>query len=235
MKLYWSSVSFVFGLFAFSCGTDNKMEPYSPLTDEQSARQAVDKKDWQTAIDLYAKIIGADSERYDLVPLYATALAGKGGITVLQIVIDQLGSASEAGSGVGALLDGMVPANADSAMLASVDAAVDVIATIPSAVLDADTELNSTVLLQHSIYATVYTAMLLDSLVGLDENGNFDPSAFASMTDEEASAILDAFIQAGSIGGGEGEFSSTMQTAANQIDSMEGDNTKEKLENFLSQ
>jgi len=217
------------------CGTDNKAEPYVDLTDEQKARKALDAEEYEDAAELYAQVIEDDPERYDLFPIYATALAGAGGVSLLGVVMDQLAnsaSASGADTGVLGMIDKIVPADATREKAEFVDQAVEVLNGIPAEVLEG-AAYRVGVSLQLTIYSSVYTAMIMDLILTIDA-GTVSPEALAARTPEDAALILDAFLQAGSVGDPDSPMTQAMSQAATQIEGMEGETTADKLRNYLN-
>jgi hypothetical protein len=222
-------------MFTINCGTDNKAAPYVDLTDEQAARKALDAEEYEDAAELYAKVIEDDPERYDLFPIYATALAGAGGVSLLGIVMEQLASsASESGADTGVLgmIDKIVPADSTREKAEFVDQAVDVLNVIPAETLEGATY-RVGVSLQKTIYSSVYTAMIMDLVLTIDA-GSVSQESLENMTPEDAVLILDAFLQAGSSGDPDSPMTQAMSEAATQIESMEGATTADKLRNYLS-
>jgi hypothetical protein len=223
--------SFAFGL---SCGTTNRAEPYVALDTEQKARKALDDKDWAAAVEQYALLVEDYPETYKYRVLYATALAGAGGVELLSVVLDQLGGAGGSSSGILGLIDQIVPAEVTNEKTASVKLAVEVLQAIPDAALEEDAELKSSSQLQKTVYSSVYTAMLLDSILNI-ENGQITPENLANMTPEQAIQIIDAFILAGSVGDPSNPLTQAMASAGESINGASGEDAKAKLQEYLNQ
>jgi hypothetical protein len=235
MNFFISRIVVLTGLTGvhLACGTKNQAEPYVELETEQKARKALDDKDWATAVEQYALLIEESPEDYKYRTLYATALAGAGGVELLSVVLDQLGGAGGASSGILGLIDQIVPADVTDEKTASVKLAVEVLQEIPESALEADAELKSSSQLQKTVYSSVYTAMLLDSILNI-QNGQVTPENLANMTPEQALAIIDAFILAGSVGDPSNPMTQAMAGAGESINSANGEDAKAKLQEYLN-
>ena len=218
------------------CGANNALEPYADLNKEQEARKALDAKDWDAAILLYEDLKTEEPERFDLYTLHATCLAGSAGIAILDVLLDQIASAASGatGGGVLGLVSSLVPEGATSEDTNSLNSAIELLDEVPDSALDDDSELSAAILLQLTLYSSIHAAMVMDQVLGIDANGTPDPAALEDMTPAEAASVIDALLQAGSVGDPDSPLTQAMAEAAAEINAAEGATTQEKLENFLN-
>jgi hypothetical protein len=216
-----------------ACGNDNKAAPYVEKSKAESAREALDNKDFATAVELYAELVEESPEDFKTYSLYAASLAGFGGVSLLSVVLDQL-SAGASGGGVLSLIDQIVPAEITDEKTAAMKDAVEILELIPDTAMEADAELRSSASLQKTVYSAVYTAMLVDSLLNIQE-GQITQENLENLTEEQAVQIIDAFILAGEAGDPNNPLTQAMSQAGESINGASGEGAKARLQEYFRQ
>ncbi len=220
-------------LSMMSCGTRSLATDYVELTPDQEARQALDEQNFAKAVELYQALVDAEPEGYERYPYLATSYAGLSGFDVFQTLLETAISSVDQAA-VNAKLSSAVPANPTADELAAMKAAVDTLLALPSEYRDANNKsitTASSVAIQLQLYQAAYPLMLMNKFVSKTSEGSLDPERLATMTEEDALAILDS-LQAVQAGGGVVGDAVTGVLAT--IAAQPGADNKEKLANYLA-
>lgn len=247
--LRWLGLTLVLIVPLSACGTKNVADcdegrppiPCSERTDDEKARQALDDKDWDTAIELLVRLKEDEPERYDRYPLLAAAYAGRAGFDVFGFA-RQSGEAS-GGSAVN-LVNKFLP-SADGSdpetyanYVGDMHLAVETLKGIPADELGSTSAADyaESALLQLSIYEASYAFMFLQQFVTPTATG-LDVSRFESMTEEEAIAVIRSLEDVTALEQvpGNAAIQTQVQSALDSIDSQDGADYREKLRQYMEQ
>jgi hypothetical protein len=203
---------------------------------DEDARIALDNGDLPTAIAIYKELIVKEPETYSRYPLLSAALAAHAGLDIFNIVNANFGASQS-------LLQTMntfIPTpqkkttGYDDALL-DMKEAVNILKTVPEALRQDITasKFAASCAFQLTLYQSAYSIMLINKYAY--SSSGYDPSKLATMTPEDALAILQNLIAAGSVvSGAQGEAASAAVTKAyDAINSQPGSNNQEKIAAYV--
>lgn len=208
----------IVALFALSigCGEDNVADcetgrkgiPCTPRTAEEDARRALDESppNYGRAIELLEPLITAEPESYARHVLLGASYAGRGGISILQLVESQLDDSGNASGSLIGSLSAILPDPLElqesyDGAVADVGRAVSVLQLVPNDATDADARYAVSAGLQLTLYRSAYSVMYLNKFVISPSTGAFDPALLATMTEADALVVIQTLIAAGGASG----------------------------------
>lgn len=219
------------------CSGTNLFESGTTKTPDEMARIALEKEDWDTAVDLYADLVNNNPEDYWRFPLMASALAGRAGIDILSIAAGILtGGAS---SNILGEIGKYVPKDPTADELADLASAIARLEAIPaenraaSGPFAYSSEANT----QLTIYRGAESSMILNKYQPADAKdsatSSYDRDNLEGMSETEVASIM-GNIQ-GMADDGDESLGPSAQSTLDAINSTPGDTQKEKLLNYLDQ
>ncbi len=217
-----------------ACGTASKATPYVSLSEEQEARKALDAKDFERAIELYKALIEAEPETYARYPFLATAYAGQAGFDIFETLVESVVTSQGSHLSPVDVIKSALPADPNDLQLQAMASARDTILAIPADLrskTNAEASYASSAALQLEFYQAAYPLMYMNRFVAKTSSGSLDPDRLASMTPEDAAAILDSLRSAEGLGG---DLGTAVSSVLSEIDAQPGADTKEKLIQYLS-
>ncbi len=234
---------YLLALFA-SCGSNNVFDCSSPLsgvpcserTKDEDARIALDSGDLETAITLLRELINEEPTIYSRYPLLAAALAGRSGF-------DIFGAASADFSAGRSLMESMstlipTPLTKGALYESSLTDMNDSIVILETVTVELRTTLTgdkfaTSCSLQLMLYQSAYSIMIINKYTY--STTAFDPAGIASLSAEDATAILSHLLAAGSItlGTGKSGHSAAVQSAYTSIQSQPGSTDQEKIAAYV--
>jgi hypothetical protein len=239
MKKIMTSVSALALSFFLSACDTNIFAPVDKADPAEKAASYMDQGKTDEAISVLNNALQDEPENYQLISLLASAKAQKAGLDTLDIAIrlaDSAGddSASEDSGESNALtslfviLPEVTQSNRDLML-----ECVNLLNSIPEA-----SRTNADIF-KSTLFNAAFTAMQA-KYFDADGDGQFTQEELENLDDESASAILDSLLNAENAAQyfqGEGSDAVAAEAVAeirSQIDAQEGENTAEKLRNFLA-
>lgn len=238
-------------LICSSCGTKNAADcdggqagvPCSERTQDEEARLALERGDYESAVTILEKLVADQPENYQRFALLAAAYAAKAGFDLFKAASQGNTTSSESGgltSSVGKFLP--TPQQQGDTKYAesivTMGKAVATLKAIPAAKRSATaTEKYSTsAALQLTLYTVAYSVMYMNKFAYSSTTGAFDPSKLATMTAADAAAILGALADAGASYGGEsGEaLKTSIDKALTDINGQPGASDNDKLQSYIA-
>lgn len=229
---------------AFSCSDENAAKSYTPLTEDQKAKQALDDEDFPLAIELYKALIEKYPDEYQRYPLLATAYAASAGVSVLSILKGSLGggggeeedkeeSENSSDSGLFAQLDSSVPSDPSDDELDDIQLAVETLQAVPEDLRSRDGGLaySASAALLLDIYLAASSTMNLNKFTEVGEDGQLDRDKLEEMSPEDVDRILTNLESIAEAQGS--EMSETVAKTLAKIEEQEGETTKERLINYI--
>ena len=230
---------------AADCGKKTLFVKCSPRTDDENAAIALDGGDYATAITLLQKQVDLHPTEYSRYPLLAAALAGRAGVSILELAESNLsrgsgdsGSTSGDGGGFIDQISSFLPTpgelgdEAYRAAVADVASAVDALNTIPADLRSAESaeRYAASAALQLTLYQSIYSVMYLNLFAISPVSGQFDPIQLATMTEADATIVIQGLEAAAEAQAGtDPALKAQIDAAISQINAEDGSTNKDKL------
>ena len=215
-----------------ACDTASKAEPYAELTPEESARIALDAKDFPEAIRIYKDLIAAAPEDYESYRFLATAYAEQGGFDIVEAI---LGTLSESSSNPLDNLSKFLPAEPTAEQIESLGLAKDTLLLLPvehRSFGHPEIATSSSAAQQLQFYQSAYSLIYLKQFTQVTETGSLDPARLEEMTDADVDTILNNFEAIAETEGG-GAVAEGVEEFISQLDAAPGGTRREKLLAYL--
>lgn len=242
------SILWLVALVAACGGSDNLADcekglavvPCSERTPEEEARLALDRGDFDKAIELLTELIEEEPESYGRYTLLAAAHAARAEVAVVDIAMSSFsGGGGSAIDQVTAFLPdpAEVGAEAYALYVRDMGLALTYLKQIPDE-LRAETSSEKyakSAQLQLGIYSAAYAIMYLNQFIATTASGGLDPAKLATMSEEDALTVLSTLAEAGQLQAAVGspELAAKIDTTLTAVDSQPGGNQKEKLQNYV--
>ena len=212
-----------------SCGSANVFDPVVNRTQKEEARRDLEKNNYDTAISHLNSWLAKHPNDDEARGMLAVAYARKGGMDPLAIAAQIASGASQGGdSSFLQTLAGSLPAS-DSAALAALGSAIDVLKAIPAESRTPEQNM------QLALSQVTYSAAIVKSTIG--EDGKIDPSKVDALTDEQAALaaqnILDAPQTLAQAGQADGSNAQKLSQVSSSMQGQSGASDGEKLKAFL--
>lgn len=233
---------------AYACGTKNIADcdeglpgiSCSQRTDEENARLAMDRADYTEAIRLLSALIEEYPEKYALHTQLAAAHAARANIAILDLALNGM---SVSGDNLQEQLKDFLP-NAKTVgvpvyaeYLGDIRQSLAVLKLIPEQLRDATSSeaYAKSAQIQLALYSAVYSVMYLNQFVVTNDDGSLDLEKLATMSEEDALAIITSLADAGQLQSAAGSSAMTANINATlaAIDAQPGASRKEKLQNYV--
>lgn len=215
-----------------ACDTASKAEPYAEHTPEETARIALDAKDFPEAIRLYKDLIAGAPENYENYRFLATAYAEEGGFDIVEAIS---GTLSESSGNMLDSLSAFLPADPTAEQVASLGLAKDTLLLLPAehrSFEHPEIETSSSAAQQLQFYQSAYSLIYLKQFTQVTETGALDPARLEEMTDADVDNILNNFEAIAEAEGG-GAVAEGVEEFISQLDAAPGGTRREKLLAYL--
>jgi hypothetical protein len=243
-----TSILWLVALVAACGGSDNLADcekglavvPCSERTPEEEARLALDRGDFDRAIELLTQLVEEEPENYGRYTLLAAAHAARAEVAVVDIAMSSFsGGGGSAIDQVTAFLPdpSEVGAEAYALYVQDMGVALTWLKLIPDE-LRAETSSETyakSAQLQLGIYSAAYSIMYLNQFIATAAGGGLDPAKLATMSEEDALTILSTLAEAGQLQASVGspELAAKIDTTLTSVDAQPGSTQKEKLQNYV--
>lgn len=223
----------------FDCGLKKPGVPCDDVAKSDQARIALDEGRYADAVALFEEYIAENPGDFNSHPLLSAAYAGLAGIDIFGIVSGSLSSGGQSQNLIESLGEFLpTPASAGASFdqnLLDVKSSVNVLKAIPAS-LRQNTDggpYATSAALQLVLYEASHAIMLINKYSYTAQG--LDPSKLSTMTEEDAKAIIDSLLSAGSVSVGD---STVTQDAVNEayasIQSEPGGTLQEKIASYAN-
>src|SRR5690606_34740525 len=161
LSLYVLAATLVVGVI-HSCAADNVAADRAKRSDEQRAKELMNKGDYDGAIAILEPLVEVQPDVHSRKRLLAAAYAGKVGVSILAIVSQQFsGGDEDGGDSIFDQLDRFLPSDYGLAEVEILDLAVTVLNSIPAELRgsEGDPDYGESAEFQLSLYQTLYATM----------------------------------------------------------------------------
>ena len=238
----WMATGISLLLFALllDCSSDkNTLAKYSKMTPDDKAKQALDSKDYDTAIADYTKLIDAQPTAYWRYPLLSASYSGKAGIDILTLIQKQLSASGGKSINLLSDLNSFLPANASDTTSNLLTNAKDTLDGIPAdqRAVDSGNSFAAGAASQLALIEGLLTAMIVNQYATVNTAGAVDKTKLAAMPDAQVHQLLGILSSMSQDSSGS-TLSNTMKTSAqsvlDKIDASPGATDKERVLNYLA-
>lgn len=219
--------------FSSSCGNADE--------DASSCRSYIDSESWDEAIECYesgdyseSPSSGLDSEDYLYLLQWSGAYGGKYGLVGAQIIDGFVGSDDENPIDFASKTESLNEAGSLSSAITDIQKAISLILAYPEELRTEDHPDAVYYASEISLVGLVYTSFLAELQKKDFENSLASGELTTDQLIDKAEDLLQTLRNGGDIVA-DPELSATIDEQLSQIDSQEGSNSAEKLEEFLNE
>ena len=222
------------------CKAAKRFIPCSERTSEEDARLALERGDFDQAIEILIRLVEESPDVYSLYTLLAAAYAARAKVAVVDLVLSSLTSSG------GSLVDqvgAFLPQPAEVGMevythyLEDIARAIDYLKSIPESLraTTSSEKYAKSAQLQLSIYGIAYSVMYLNQFVATTGSGGLDTTKLASISEADALLVISSLTDAAQIqaAGGSSVGAEKINATLTQINNQPGATQNERLQNYV--
>ena len=224
----------------FTCGGADKniLRKYSKTTADEKAKEALDSRDYDTAIADYTKLVADDPTGYWRYPLLSAAYSGKAGVDILTLIKKQLAGGSKS---VNLLTDlaGFLPADTSDESKTWLAKAQETLQAMPAEFITAGGAYDyaAGAASQLGLIQGLLAAIIVNKYAVLDASGAVDRTKLDTMSEAEVTeflGVLGNMAQTNSGGSLSDKMKVSAQSALDKIAATPGATDKERVLNYIA-
>jgi len=237
MKVSMSLILIVFFAFLNGCGSGNAFSSLETADAGQDAVHELENNNPDKAISILESALNSDPDNWQLVSILSAAYAQKHGISLIDLALNMATSATELVSEndqLSQIWPYLPPATDEN--LTGIATALDLLRSIPiSSRTDADN-------FKLALLSTASVSLRLKSF-DVDGDGQLSASELLALGLDDATAVLNGLLGAtealdsisSSLGDSSDQTTESITQMYTDIQNSEGDDDREKLNNYLNQ
>jgi len=229
---FWFFIVVCWCLLLNGCGTDNIAKPYTPLTTEEKAREALRDENYTEAIELFQAAIEEDPENYQLFRYLATAIAVVSGFDLFEFFSNQIRGGE---ADLSANIRQSLPSDPSLEQLNLLNQSIGILLSIPVSYRDpaiSSGAATKSIAIQIAIYQTGYSLMYLNRFNQKKSDGSLDRQRLESMSDEDAEAIMSS-LRSVVESSANPALSADVNKIINEMEAQDGDSQRDRLIQYI--